>query len=138
MTDEYDTGMGTDDDMWEILSDILHENEVRLPKSLNEAIYALRVGKAMVVNKNNEPTELLASYSAERGTSITVANLIESHRALVDELNRSSRQEWKDAMQRAYEHTVQMTMDSTWIKIEKLRGMSVQELVNMVGEDDDA
>jgi hypothetical protein len=47
----YDTGMGTTPDMWEILSDVLAEDNEKLPISLNNAIYALRDGKAMVVEE---------------------------------------------------------------------------------------
>ena len=46
--EEYDSGMGTTRGMWEMLSDVLAENEEKLPDSLNEAIYALRDGDAVV------------------------------------------------------------------------------------------
>ena len=49
MDDEYDAGMNTTPGMWEMLSDILSEAEEKFPEPLNEAIYALRDGRAKVV-----------------------------------------------------------------------------------------
>jgi hypothetical protein len=46
---EYEAGMGTTPGMWEMLSDLLCEYEEKLPESLNNAIYALRDGEAVVV-----------------------------------------------------------------------------------------
>lgn len=51
INDYYDTGLNTSKFMWEMLSDILSENEEKLPTSLNEAIYKLRDGEATVVEK---------------------------------------------------------------------------------------
>lgn len=83
--------------------------------------------------------ELLAAYSRERGIGegmepITVARLIDSHRSLIRELEQP-RQEWRDELQRARERVEAMTMDATWISIDKLRGMTVQELANLIGEE---
>jgi hypothetical protein len=49
--DEYYAGLGTTPGMWELLSDLLAEYEEKLPNSLNEAIYALRHGTAVVVER---------------------------------------------------------------------------------------
>lgn len=46
--EQYNAGMGTTPGMWEMLSDLLVEYEEKLPESLNNAIYALRDGKAKV------------------------------------------------------------------------------------------
>ena len=51
MLDEYNAGMGTTPGMWEVLSDMLAEEDASLPNAVNEAIYALRDGRAMVVPK---------------------------------------------------------------------------------------
>jgi len=48
----FDSGLGTTQGMWEMLSEILDESRERLPESLNEAIYALRDGAAVVVQRN--------------------------------------------------------------------------------------
>lgn len=48
---EHDTGLNTTKGMWEMLSDILSDNEEKLPNSLNEAIYKLRDGTAKIVMK---------------------------------------------------------------------------------------
>lgn len=45
---EYNTGMGTTSSMWGILSELLAEYDEKLPNSLNEAIYALCDGRAVV------------------------------------------------------------------------------------------
>lgn len=45
---DYDAGMGTTPGMWEMLSELLAEQEEKLPESLNSAIYALRDGRARV------------------------------------------------------------------------------------------
>jgi hypothetical protein len=72
-TDGYDSGMGTTPDMWEMLSSILSENEEVLPRSLNEAIIALRDGKAIVTKPNNtmEPTTYKC---AECGAVVTIVD----------------------------------------------------------------
>ena len=54
ISEEYDAGMGTTIGMWELLSDVLAEYKEKLPDSLNEAIYALRDGKAKVMLKMNK------------------------------------------------------------------------------------
>ena len=46
MMGDYDAGMGTTPGMWEILSELIDGE--KLPESLNEAIYALRDGRARV------------------------------------------------------------------------------------------
>lgn len=48
---DHDTGLNTTKGMWEVLSDILGDNEEKLPKSLNEAIYKLCDGTAKIVMK---------------------------------------------------------------------------------------
>lgn len=61
-TDEYDNGLGTSRDMWEFLSELL-EGE-KLPDPLNEALYALRDGRAFVALK--EPLSNAAVLSVWR------------------------------------------------------------------------
>lgn len=48
---DHDTGLNTTKGMWEMLSDILGDNEEKLPNSLNEAIYKLCDGTAKIVMK---------------------------------------------------------------------------------------
>jgi len=88
----------------------------------------------------HKDAELLLEYTKEIGWNpndavLTVQCLIDSHRRLVEELNHTSRKEWRDEMSKAREYVKNLNMDSTWIKIDKLRTMTVQELVNMLGED---
>ncbi len=45
----YDTGLGTTPGMWQLLSDILSDDETKLPQSLNAAIYALCNAEAVIV-----------------------------------------------------------------------------------------
>lgn len=45
----FDAGLGTTKGMWEMLSEILEEDEVKLPESLNLAINLLCNGEAKVV-----------------------------------------------------------------------------------------
>ena len=47
-TEQYDTGMGTTPGMWQMLSDSL--DGVKLPESINNAIYALSEGRAVVAD----------------------------------------------------------------------------------------
>ncbi len=48
----YDTGLGTSPGMWEMLSEMLDGE--KLPESMNAAIYALRSGKARVVQVEDQ------------------------------------------------------------------------------------
>lgn len=50
---QYDAGLGTTPGMWEMLSELLAEQQEKLPDSLNEAIYALRDGRAKVIDQDN-------------------------------------------------------------------------------------
>lgn len=52
-----DAGLNTTSGMWEMLSDVLVEHEEKLPEPLNNAIYALRDGKAFVALKDNTPND---------------------------------------------------------------------------------
>ena len=56
MLDEYDAGMGTTPGAWEVLSDMLAEEDASLPNAVNEAIYALRDGRAKIVLKPSPTT----------------------------------------------------------------------------------
>lgn len=62
---EYLAGMGTTPGMWKMLSDILAENQEKLPDSLNHAIYALRDGAAMVAPKHPTPPMVQAAVVAD-------------------------------------------------------------------------
>ena len=77
---------------------------------------------------------LLAEYSAELGIEVSVPMLIESHRRLREELDAGSRAEFKQTLQRASEAVEKLTMDATWVRIADLRGMTVQEFVDLVAE----
>lgn len=50
---EYDSGLGTTPMMWQMLSEALAANKEKLPESLNNAIYTICEGRAVVVLKNN-------------------------------------------------------------------------------------
>lgn len=80
-------------------------------------------------------SRLLAEYSAELGVEISVPMLIESHRRLREELEAGSRAEFRQNLQMARDAVTQLTMDVTWVKIDALRAMTVQELVQLVGEE---
>ena len=54
---EYNAGLGTTPGMWELLSDELAEFGVKLPESLNAAIYALRDGSASVATDGWSPMD---------------------------------------------------------------------------------
>lgn len=51
--DEWDSGLGTDPEMWEMLSDILEEEQIAIPISLSEAIIALQEKRAWIVMKDH-------------------------------------------------------------------------------------
>lgn len=61
---EHDTGLNTTKGMWEMLSDILGDNEEKLPKSLNEAIYKLCDGTVFEVNRENLEPKSCSYYDA--------------------------------------------------------------------------
>lgn len=65
MSNEFDAGMGTTPGMWESLSDVLSENEITLPDSLNAAIYALWAGKAEVSSKEDKVLRQHQRYAIE-------------------------------------------------------------------------
>ena len=50
----YNTGMGTTPGMWDYLSTLLYQYNVKLPKSLNDAIYALIDNKAKIILKSED------------------------------------------------------------------------------------
>lgn len=75
----------------------------------------------------------LDEYSKERGTLITVPNLITSHRNLIKELQAFRTQSLED-IKATQEKVEKMAMDSTWIKIEDLKKMTLQELANRLAD----
>lgn len=88
------------------------------------------------MNTIEEVNKMLQDYSAERGWSfvISLQDLISSHNSLTKELNNGKRKEWQDALVQARQQAAKQQMDETYIKIDTVRNMSVQEFVNFIGE----
>ncbi|MDA3821866.1 MAG: hypothetical protein PF450_04535 [Bacteroidales bacterium] len=80
--------------------------------------------------------ELLKNYSKERNVEMTVENLISSHRSIVDELNRTSRKEFKDVVKAAWDKAEKAAMDNTWIKKEDLKKMTIEDIVKFYCSED--
>lgn len=72
---------------------------------------------------------LLDRYAQELGVSLTMDILINSHRTLRNELKKP-RKEWREELERAKQLAYSTAIENTWIKIDDLRKMTVEELVN--------
>jgi hypothetical protein len=84
---------------------------------------------------DQETQDLLDRYARERGNargSLTVAQLISSHRVLVDELNEGHRKEWREGMLQAQargeEAAKKEALEKGYLSVGRLRGMYVGEL----------
>lgn len=72
-------------------------------------------------------------YGSEFKTVLTVRHLIESHRHLRS-LSLVLHEEKRKAIQLAYDTAHKTAMDSTWVKWEDLRAMSISELMERLSE----
>ncbi len=80
--------------------------------------------------------DLLKDYAEELRLSdgnLTLEQLIDSHRSQRQMVNGFIDQRNAD-LERVRERVRQMEMDSTWVKVERLRQMSVQEFATLIGE----
>ena len=76
---------------------------------------------------------LLDQYSQERGVGFTLPELIGSHRRLIKELNEHHRKKSLEEVKALQDRVFNMQMDATWIKIEKLKTMTLQEIIDLIG-----
>jgi len=83
----------------------------------------------------NDYEEALANYAKEIELfgSLTLAALIDSHRYLRSEMSKS-KEEQRAETEKIREYVEGLLMDQTWIKIDKLRDMTVMDLVDLIGE----
>ena len=72
---------------------------------------------------------LLDRYAQELGVSLTMDILINYHRTLRNELKKP-RKEGREELERAKQLAYSTAIENTWIKIDDLRKMTVEELVN--------
>ena len=56
-----------------------------------------------------------------------------SHRNLIKELNEHHRKKSLKEIKAIHEKVEKMAMDATWIKIDKLKTMSLQEIADLIG-----
>lgn len=81
---------------------------------------------------------LLAQYSREVGCSdFTLGSLIDSHRRLREMLSTASKEKmsaYSEAVSRGQEHGNKLVTDGLYIEVEKLRNMTVKELVDWIGD----
>ena len=77
--------------------------------------------------------KILIAYAKERGCFMTVEELICSHRNLIKELNEHHRKKSLKEIKALQDKVINMQMDATWIKIEKLKTMTLQEIADLIG-----
>lgn len=78
------------------------------------------------------------AYLAKKG-EMTVARLIQSHRDL-REWNKKWNKEYLDAQKEGYDYGYKLGMErveENTITLDELRKMTIQELANFIGTDDD-
>jgi hypothetical protein len=73
----------------------------------------------------------LEEYSKKLGLkrTMTVEELIESHMRLVEELNQTSRKEFKETLHKAYQQAYQDGLSAKFIAIDKLLTMTISEFI---------
>jgi hypothetical protein len=64
---------------------------------------------------------------------MTLDELIDSHRNLINELNRGKRKEWRDAIQEARDQAHATALDERYVLIESLKKMTLEEVVALLG-----
>ena len=74
----------------------------------------------------------LAKYSEELElyNQLTVQALIASHRRLRDELNSTSRKEWRDSLNEAVSKAEASVLDANWIRVSDLKAMTIEQLLS--------
>ena len=81
--------------------------------------------------------KLLEQYSKEIGVDLTIENLIDSHRRL-REINSISHKQWLSELEKAREIGIaqaeKIVTERNWININKLKSMTVLELVAFLAE----
>jgi uncharacterized protein YdbL (DUF1318 family) len=79
--------------------------------------------------------EKIAAYGKELGIeNANVDDFIAGHRAMYKKA-QDKQQLWHDLVQEARNRAYQQVMDATWVRIEDLKKMSVQELVALLNDD---
>jgi len=80
-------------------------------------------------------TGKIIEYGQSLGlTCLSVDDLIDSHKALRSSAMKDQK-EWHDALAESRQRAYQQVLDSTWIRIEDLKRMSVSELVALLSDD---
>lgn len=78
----------------------------------------------------------IREYGSEFGDSdLTVDELIDSHRE-IRIARLETQQEFEARVKKACELATKMTLDSNWIKIEDLKKMTLEELVDLVKDNE--
>lgn len=90
--------------------------------------------KALEVVMVDDGPPALVAYAKERGlTTMTVEELITSHRRVVEELNSTSRPEYKKTIDRAYKAAFRLGKKQGLISIARLRRMSLAKIAELIG-----
>lgn len=102
---------------------------------LIEAREALKLFEAAVELLSESPTEeKLKAYAGElKVASLTVDELIASHRRVVEELNATSRPAHKAMMQKAYKAAEKHFRGQVGISFSNLRRMSLAKIAELIG-----
>jgi uncharacterized protein YdbL (DUF1318 family) len=80
-------------------------------------------------------SDKIVEYGKELGIeNANVDDFIAAHRALYKKA-QDKQQLWHDLIQEARNRAYQQVMDATWVRIEDLKKMSVQELVSLLNDD---
>lgn len=90
-----------------------------------------------VLNKGEDSQTAiqLKAYAAEiKVDNLTVVELINSHRRLVQELNTTTRPEYRKTLEKARKWAVRQQLDQDWIRISKLRRMSLAKIAQLIGD----
>ena len=87
------------------------------------------------MEKEESMAEELRKYAEEIGLLpeyFRLNHLIASHRHL-REKHIKAREDRRKAIDEVVEQVKQAEMDLTWIKVDKLRGITIQELADLIG-----
>ncbi len=78
---------------------------------------------------------LLEEYGKELGLKgISLEELIRSHRALRN-MSKVFNDERRNAINKAYEDAYNKALNNMWVKLDDLRKMSVQEMLELLRDD---
>lgn len=85
------------------------------------------------LDRQHEYNTKLMAYAAElKLPNITIDELIDSHRRVVQELNASSRPVFKKAVAKACKKAEKQVLDCNWIKLSTLRRLSARKLAELL------